>query len=525
MIEKERKTPDDPFQGPLASGEEIHWREILALFLPALLIRIYKGLVTPVIAEDGVEYLQQAALLGAGSFRQALGGHYPPLYPAAITAMQWLIPDPVLAAKTVSALFGAICIWPLVILGRSIFPAACVRAAAVVYILSPYLLQFSGDVLSESAFCFFVLVCLGCLWKSATTGPVIPSTIAGLCVGLACLTRPEGILLVPFGVVALWVLRAPSEGRRRRAAAILLFTGLSLAPLIPYAFVLHGETGHLQFTRKGPELVGGLVGYAAESGVPLAGFDGAEGISFFEALTVIARNPGLLAEKLGRDSLLLAFKSFPHAIHPIGFVLFLAGVLLRRPSGRREILLLGFLLWYVACIAVNYPNPRFLVAMTAPAILLCGVGIEEIRLRVQRRVPWPSSKVQWTVLGIVVAGLAARAIQPERLDKVWFMKAGLAIRADEDRPRVCSRWRRLAFYSGGEHIPPPWGSGGAPEEYGEVLRYLRQHEATHLALRRDPSKAAFIDWLEARDLRPVFTHGRVTVYHVGTPPEETPDGD
>lgn len=500
---------------PLGTRARITWREILALLVAALLIRTYKGLVTPVIAEDGVVYLEQAALFRSGEIAEALRGHYPPLYPASIALVETILPDPVAAGKAVSVAFGTLALIPLVILGQAIFPARAVRAAAVIYCLSPFLLTFAGDVLTESLFVFLVLSALAGLWKAGTTGRVLPAIVAALSVGLACVTRPEGVLLIPFGLAALWVLRSPRGQGRATLAAAILFGTICLAPIVPYAIFLRSETGHVQFSRKGPELLGGLIRYARQRKVDLAGYPpprGAGEITIPDALGVIHQNRGLYLRKYLRDFSLLAVKSFPHAIHPIGLCLFLSGLLLRRPRGRSEWCLVGFLVWYLVCVSANYANPRFVVAMVAPALLWTGVGCEEIRRRLERRWTGSPHRVAWVLMGALAAGLAARALQPERRDKLWMLAAAREIRASTKHPRVCSRWRRLAFYAGGEHVPMP-RRGEFP-----LLRHSRKIGVTHLALRRNEGTEWFFRKEGTSRLTPVFTAGTVFVFEIDSPP-------
>lgn len=507
---------------PLSRAKGISWKEIAGFLFAALLIRIYKGIVTPVIAEDGVVYLEQAILFGAGETAEALRGHYPPLYPALIAIAHSVIPDPVWSGKAVSALFGSAAICPFLILGRSIFPAAAVRMAAVVYILSPLLLIFSGDVLSESPFVFFVLLSLAAVWKAGEGGRLLPAALAGVSAGLASLTRPEGVLLIPFGLAAIWLLPKGEARRRSGVPAAALFATLSLFPLIPYTLILRTETGQVQFTRKGAELAGGLERYADEKGVDLAGSDRLrreEETGLYDALSVIGRNAGLFIRKYLRDLSLLAVKSFPHAIHPIGLGLFLLGIILHPPSNRNERLLLGFLVWYLVCIAVNYANPRFLAAMVAPAILWCGVGLDEVRGRLVARFGASPSRTEWILVGLVAAGLGIRAFQPERLDKLWMKDAGQVIRSTEESPTVCSRWRRLAFYAGGDHLPVP-----RINDYRLLLDRIREGGATHLGLPRDDRTAWFLKKVNPADLDPVFTTDSVTVFRLLPAATPSPEG-
>jgi 4-amino-4-deoxy-L-arabinose transferase-like glycosyltransferase len=469
-------------------------REILILLLAALLVRVYKGVVTPVIAEDGVAYIEQASLFLSGAWGEALGAHYPPLYPLSLALVAWIISDPIIAGKAVSAIFGTLGILPLRALGLEIFPAGTVRIALVLYIVSPFLLTFSGEVLSESAFVFFVLCALAGIWK----GRLLPVIGSGISLGLATLTRPEGAILFPFGLVALGILS------RRKVVTMATFAAVCLLPLVPYTLHLRSETGHWQFSRKGAELLGGLARYAKEKGATLDGYDPhriEEGISLGEAGGIIWRNPGISVRKYLRDLLLFTFKSFPHAVHPVGFALFLLGLVLSPPSGRSRWCLAGFLAYYLVCIAWHFPNPRYLVAMAAPALLWQAEGIEAIR----RRRP----RLGRLVLILALGALSVRAALPERRDKIWMREAAEIIRAETPGARVCSRWRRIAFYAGGEHVPRPWIF-----EYDLLLDHCREAGATHLVLEREGPWIPFFEAVRPEDLRVLLRQDEVVLFRL-----------
>jgi 4-amino-4-deoxy-L-arabinose transferase-like glycosyltransferase len=417
------------------------------------------------------------------------------------------ISDPVVAGKVVSATFGTLGILPLRALGRAVFPPRTVRTALILYIVSPFLLTFSGEVLSESTFVFFVLCALAGTWRAGATGRVLPALAAGASVGLASLTRPEGTILLPFGAAALGVLFRESARPRKRLALVAAFLAVCLVPLIPYTIHLRRETGHWQFSMKGGEMLAGLARHAEARGIPLDGYDPRridQGISLGEAVDVVRRNPMIAAEKYVRDLVLFTFKSLPHAVHPVGFGLLLVGLLLSPPSGRPRWCLLGFLAWYLLCISIHFPNPRYLVAMAAPALLWQGAGIEAIRLRRPR--------LGAAVLVLSVAALSARAALPERRDKIWMREVAGILREDSGQPRICSRWRRIAFYAGGHHVPRPWIF-----DYPDLLDHCREARVTHLVLEKEGPWIPFFRDVRPGDLVPIFRRDEVVAFRLRNP--------
>lgn len=187
------------------------------------------------VSPDSVSYLSAARSFASDrTFLRWDGApfvHWPPLFPALLSLRASSLPDAAETARWLNALcFGATVAlagaWLHDVLRRRWL--AVVGTALIACALP--LLRMAGSVWSEP---LFVLLCLLTLrlidaarQPEAGAGAAV---LAGVCAGLAALTRYAGVLLVLAGALALLLpLRALS---RRRVAVTLAFLVLGAGPL------------------------------------------------------------------------------------------------------------------------------------------------------------------------------------------------------------------------------------------------------------------------------------------------------
>jgi 4-amino-4-deoxy-L-arabinose transferase-like glycosyltransferase len=209
---------------------------LLLIIILAFLIRLYMVFHTVVIANDGVIYIEMAKLLAAGNFETSLIANYPPLYPIMIWGMHHIIGDWVLAGQAVSVIFSCLLILPLYAMIRGFFNARIALLSALFVALNPYLVRFSTDVLTEAPYIFLFVTAIWLGWVALVNNRTRLLPLAGLCAGLAYLTRPEGVGV--FLIVAAWVFLPNLQSLRRPLLQRALLVGLMgvvlLAVALPY---------------------------------------------------------------------------------------------------------------------------------------------------------------------------------------------------------------------------------------------------------------------------------------------------
>jgi hypothetical protein len=151
-----------------------------------------------------------------------------PLYPILIAAASRVEPDFFVAAKWVSVLAGALVVSLAYALARRRLgqSVSVSLVAATLTLAHHHLVEAGSTALTEST---YSALALGALY--AILGSPPRTFVAGVLVGLACLTRYQGlVLLLPCGIA----LALAREGRRRLAHRVAVFTGAALLVLLPW---------------------------------------------------------------------------------------------------------------------------------------------------------------------------------------------------------------------------------------------------------------------------------------------------
>ena len=166
------------------------------------------------------------------------GGHWqatayrPPGWPLVLTALWWITGPSVLAARLLLVALGALGAVLVLLIGRQLFrPLDALIAALLVAALPPIVLT-GATLESETLFAVIVLAALLCALHARQAGPHAWRWLigAGVLTGAFCLTRTNGLLLVPF-VAALAVPRPLLRWRSlRRAGSVVLCAAAVVAP-------------------------------------------------------------------------------------------------------------------------------------------------------------------------------------------------------------------------------------------------------------------------------------------------------
>ncbi len=229
----------------------------LVLLSMALLvvIRVIAWMNTAIVSRDSILYLALAKDWLTGTYLKALRHPYHPLYPMLIALISKGFGVSLeRAAVGISIGANALTLPALAILFKRYMKARVVFLGLLFFCVSPFLIRYTADILSEPLYIFFVA------WAAAFSAKVIDpmkpgdgkalwAFLGGLCVGFAYLTRPEGLVV---GITAvLWSLSFRKNWPIKR---ILRF----LFPLVvggiligtPYILYLHRDTGTWLLTRK-----------------------------------------------------------------------------------------------------------------------------------------------------------------------------------------------------------------------------------------------------------------------------------
>ncbi|MDQ1432863.1 MAG: hypothetical protein QOF40_3465 [Actinomycetota bacterium] len=217
---------------------------------------------------DGLGFVNPFAWKGLGRLDPSAA--HPPLYSLYLSVFSWFGFATPLAHRLASCLLGAGGVLLIGLAGRRIAGPRAGLLAAVVGAVYPMLWINDGMLTSES---MYVLIIAGMilaayrLWDARTWAN---AAILGGTIGLASLTRPEAIVLVPF--LGLPYVFARGADVRRRVGVFLVLGATCLVVILPWwvrnistfekpTFLATGNGSVLQIANCDSTYSGPMLGY------------------------------------------------------------------------------------------------------------------------------------------------------------------------------------------------------------------------------------------------------------------------
>jgi Gpi18-like mannosyltransferase len=192
---------------------------LLALVLPLRCWLLYN---TEVTARDSIGYIRYALQFERLPWHEVLEkNHQHPGYPVCVHLMSHAVlgeeaptPDNMrLCAQLVSFLASLVLAVLMYVLGRQFFDATISFGASLLYQYLPISAHHLSDGVSEPV--YLVLLVSGLLFMviALRERAVLPCVLCGVFAGLAYLTRPEGLFIVPAFGLTLMLTQTRAEWR------------------------------------------------------------------------------------------------------------------------------------------------------------------------------------------------------------------------------------------------------------------------------------------------------------------------
>jgi 4-amino-4-deoxy-L-arabinose transferase-like glycosyltransferase len=229
-------------------------RNIWFLIALAVLFRLLLLQYRLAVSFDEPHYLQMAASLASGNWSGILHPYWSPGYPLVAGLLSFFIKNYEYAGRLANILLGSLMIYPVFLMSRRIWNQVVGYLAGAFIAFYPSLAFLHTSALAEPAYMFFSFLGVWLGWQTLETGNWRSALAAGICWGMAYLTKPEGVgfLLVFVGMVAGYFLfRLWKKQQKRELLRFLLAPVGFLLVALGYLIYLHGEAGYWTLSAKG----------------------------------------------------------------------------------------------------------------------------------------------------------------------------------------------------------------------------------------------------------------------------------
>jgi 4-amino-4-deoxy-L-arabinose transferase-like glycosyltransferase len=184
---------------------------------------------------DAMEYDALGLSIASGSgylFNESPRPFRAPGYPFFLAAVYALFGHSYAAVKVAQSLLGALTCLIVFLIGERLFGRRVGVIAAAIAVAYPYLVVYTGLLLSETLFVFLSTLLLYVLVRVREHCTAGRLTLAGLILGMMNLTRPVALLLSVLLFFWGWV----EFGTKKQAAAIAgMMTVWMMVPILPWA--------------------------------------------------------------------------------------------------------------------------------------------------------------------------------------------------------------------------------------------------------------------------------------------------
>jgi hypothetical protein len=177
---------------------------------------------------------------------------HPPLYALGLSFLARLGARGVDAQRMLGVCAGTLTVVAVGLAARSLAGRRAGWAAAALCAVYPAFIAADGAIMSESLFGMLVAFALAVALRLLTRPSIAGTALLGLLIGLAALTRSEGLLLLP--LLAVSILVAVPGRRVATGATLAVVAALAIAPWVVRNVDVFGEP--IYSTNDGATLAG-----------------------------------------------------------------------------------------------------------------------------------------------------------------------------------------------------------------------------------------------------------------------------
>ncbi len=492
-------------------------REILLLLLGVTFgLRLYAVLMAQGIAFDSAEYGFIARDFLKGHFTKGLSSPAPPFYSFLIFLLS---PDPAhveIAGRLLSLFFGTLAIIPLFYLIKEAIGQKEAVLSALFYSLHPYLVTYSGMLLTEATYWGLFVLSVYFFWTGLKNEKVWRAMLSGCFLGLAYLTRPEGI-----GYVLVYLIWAVVDGGlKKKWFKRSIFIGVLILSVfifvLPYVISIHQETGQWLISKKAVAIQSKLL--SKDTGQPDSSkvFQQGQPISTGSTILMIGKN---------------IFRFLPSVIYhylrayhfSLVLFLFLGLIRVRQKIIRYELFVGSLVLFHLFSLSTWLPSTiRFSVPVVPLSLLWAGAGVLELKRYLEKIKGTNAEKVIFLLIVLVILTQLPQSLKPERGFRAGQKRVGLWLKQNTPPGAIImSNSPQEAFYAEREWTMLPAGTprlGNPGKSYQEIVYYARTTGVRYILVNQNTHEVNpdFVESIRSSELREIFRRpdGGSIIYEV-----------
>jgi hypothetical protein len=478
------------------------------LFLATFFLRLVLVLTAKGVATDGCAYLWLADDIINGDFQSGINAFLPPLLPILTAGASFFFGELELSGRMVSCILGAITVFPLFFLVKDIFDRKVAVVTGIFFMIHPYLLRASGEVLTEATYFFLITSLAWILWLAIRSKKIVFMFLAGFFSVLIFLARAEGCVVIFLVLGWIWLsgLRKLKEDFRWKFTATCCVLIIYISFLSPFYLHIQSETKDWRPTTRSVPFID----------------DKKPDETWPQVAIRVLKNKTY-------PNFTRLFLAIPKAYYPTFLILALFGLIKRKSmKGFRkgEGFILSFAIYRILIITFfGGVTDRYFYSFIPIALCWAGVGFWEVNdrlLKMSQTRKWKFgpeiiSQYSLVILLVVAALCLPKGLKPIRSNREVQRKAGYWLRENAGKRNfaVLANNPQEAFHAGAKMQKMAKGS------YQDVIIQARQARADFIIIDKHVERVCpeFKNMVKEDDLEVFsteFEHSdrRIVIYKV-----------
>jgi hypothetical protein len=385
-------------------------------------------------------------------------------------------------------------------------------------------------LLTEATYWGFLVLSVYYFWTGLRKERLWRITLSGCFLGLAYLTRPEGV-----GYLLVYLAWVAVEGVfRKKWLKKLILIGVLIPSVlifvIPYVIHIHQETGKWLISEKAVPAQSQFLERGAGEGDSSKGTEQNKPIK--KNLEILRISQNIL------QFLPFVIYHYLRAYHFSLWLFLLFGLIrVRGKVAAYELFLASLVLFHLFSLSTFVPSTiRFSVPVIPLSLFWAGAGILEIRRYLGKiRISNPE-KVTALFIMVVIFSQLPQSLTPERRSRADQKKVGLWLRQNTPEGAIIMSNSPIeAFYANREFmmLPPGISTSGNPgKSYNEIIDYAKREGVRYILVNRHTREVnpGFIESIRSADLKEIFIRADRTsiiyevIYSSRTSPLPLPTG-